>query len=122
MTVPVPTAVPHRFSEDLNYSQYAAVTHPCGPLLVLAGPGTGKTRVLTYRVAWLLDQGVPASAILMATFSCSAAEEMLKRALELAGRSLSRGRKLRGGTFHSIACSFLRQYGSHIGLSPKFVI
>ena len=118
----ISTTVPHRFSEDLNFSQYAAVTHPGGPLLVLAGPGTGKTRVLTYRVGWLLDQGVPSSAILMATFSCTAAQEMLTRALKLGGRSLKRHVSLFGGTFHSLACRFLRQYGPQIGLSSKFVI
>ncbi len=122
MTTIAPTSVPHRFSEYLNFSQYSAVTHPGGPMLVLAGPGTGKTRVLTYRVAWLLDQGVSPSAILMATFSCTAAQEMLTRALQLGGRSLKRGISICGGTFHSIACRFLRQYGPHIGLSSKFTI
>ncbi len=112
--------IPHRFAEDLNSTQYAAVTYLGGPLLVTAGPGTGKTRVLTYRVAWLLDQGVPASSIVMLTFSNSAAEEMLSRASKLAGRS-GRSAKLFGGTFHSVGCRFLRQYGHHIGL-PRFTI
>jgi DNA helicase-2/ATP-dependent DNA helicase PcrA len=112
-------APPHRFSESLNVIQHQSVTHPRGPLLVSAGPGTGKTRVLTYRVAWLLDQGVPSSAILMLTFSCSAAQEMLARAAALADRTKT---KLRGGTFHSIACDFLRQYGWHIGIDRHFTI
>ncbi|MGX9727841.1 MAG: ATP-dependent helicase [Candidatus Electronema sp. VV] len=115
MTACLPTL--HRFAEDLNSTQYAAVTYSGGPLLVTAGPGTGKTRVLTYRVAWLLDHGVSASEILMLTFSNSAAEEMLTRAVKLAVRSA----KLFGGTFHSVGCRFLRQYGHHIGL-PRFSI
>jgi DNA helicase II / ATP-dependent DNA helicase PcrA len=112
-------APPHRFSESLNVMQYAAVTHPGGPLLVSAGTGTGKTRVLTYRVAWLLDQGVLPSAILMLTFSCSAAQEMLARALKLAGRTKT---SLQGGTFHSVGCDFLRRHGHHIGLPRNFTI
>jgi DNA helicase-2/ATP-dependent DNA helicase PcrA len=112
-------AAPHRFSESLNVVQYQAVTHPGGPLLVSAGPGTGKTRVLTYRVAWLLDQGVPSSAILMLTFSCSAAREMLARAAALADRTKT---KLQGGTFHSVACDCLRQHGWRIGLARNFSI
>jgi len=115
MTACIP--IPHRFAEDLNSTQYAAVTYSGGPLLVTAGPGTGKTRVLTYRVAWLLDQFIPASSILMLTFSNSAADEMLSRAAKLAGRSA----KLFGGTFHSVGCRFLHQYGHHIGL-PRFTI
>lgn len=112
----------HRFSEDLNAIQYAFVTHPsAGHVLALAGPGTGKTRVLTYRVAWFLDQGASLDSVLMLTFTNSAADEMLSRATKLAGR-MSRKRKLFGGTFHSVANSFLRQHGHHIGLDRKFVI
>lgn len=111
--------VPHRFSENLNHIQYGAVTYSGGPLLVSAGPGTGKTRVLTHRVAWLLDQGASPSSILMLTFSCSAAQEMLTRAVKLAGRTKAR---LCGGTFHSVGQALLRRHGHHIGLPPNFSV
>ena len=76
---------PIDFREDLNDEQYAAVTAPPGPMLVLAGAGSGKTRTLTYRVAYLLSQGVKPHEILLLTFTNKAAREMLHRVQDLTG-------------------------------------
>jgi len=110
---------PIDFAAELNAEQYAAVTAPPGPLLVLAGAGSGKTRTLTYRVAWLLSQGVPPSEILLLTFTNKAAKEMLHRVEELTGYE---PRRFWGGTFHSLGNRALRLYGEEIGLSPRFTI
>ena len=85
---PLPTGLPPiDFRAALNDEQYAAVTAEPGPLLVLAGAGSGKTRTLTYRVAYLLSQGVRPGEILLLTFTNKAAKEMLHRVHELTGRS-----------------------------------
>ena len=76
---------PIDFRASLNDEQFAAVTAPAGPILVLAGAGSGKTRTLTYRVAYLLSQGVPPGEILLLTFTNKAAKEMLHRVQELTG-------------------------------------
>ncbi len=107
------------FKSELNEQQYAAVTSPGGYNLVLAGAGTGKTRVITYRVAWLISQGVPPSAILLATFTNKAAEEMVLRVERLLGGRL---RGIMAGTFHSIAARLLRRYGELIGYRPDYTI
>ncbi len=105
--------------KDLNPAQQAAVQFNSGPLLILAGAGSGKTRVLTHRVAYLIYQGASAENILLLTFTNKAAEEMLKRVDKLMG--LGKGRVM-GGTFHSFCAKVLRKYGSHIDIDPSFVI
>jgi DNA helicase-2/ATP-dependent DNA helicase PcrA len=117
---PAPESVPRiDFRAHLNDEQYAAVTAEAGPLLVLAGAGSGKTRTLTYRVAWLLSQGVRPGEILLLTFTNKAAKQMLHRVQELTGIEPQR---FWGGTFHSIGNRALRIYGEAIGLAPAFTI
>lgn len=107
------------FKAELNDEQYAAVTAPDGPALVLAGAGSGKTRTLTYRVAYLLHQGVQPHEILLLTFTNKASREMLERVEELTGVSR---RQLWGGTFHSIAQRILRVHGDLVGLQRNYTI
>src|SRR6187397_248614 len=85
--------------EQLNDEQRAAATHSGGPLLILAGAGTGKTTTLCARVAWLVTEGVPAERILLLTFTRRASRDMLTRAQAMAGGS---ARRVLGGTFHSV--------------------
>ncbi len=116
-------SVPPRLSLDyaqaLNPQQLAAVCAPDGPALVIAGAGSGKTRTLVYRVAYLIDRGVDPGTILLLTFTRKSAQEMLKRAGLLIG---SRCERVAGGTFHSTANVLLRRYGRSIGLEPGFTI
>jgi DNA helicase-2/ATP-dependent DNA helicase PcrA len=114
-----PDIPPIDFRAELNDEQYAAVTAPPGPMLVLAGAGSGKTRTLTYRVAWLLSQGVRGSEILLLTFTNKAAKEMLRRVEDLTGVE---ARRFWGGTFHSIGHRLLRMHGEIVGLEPGFTI
>ncbi len=107
------------YRQELNEAQYHAVTAVEGPLLVIAGAGTGKTRTLVYRVAHLVEIGVDPRSILLMTFTRRAAEEMLRRASLLID---NRCAKVAGGTFHSFANGILRQYGRKIDLSPGFTI
>jgi DNA helicase-2/ATP-dependent DNA helicase PcrA len=107
------------FRAQLNDEQYGAVTAEPGPLLVLAGAGSGKTRTLTYRVAWLLSQGVRPGEILLLTFTNKAAKQMLHRVQELTGIE---PRQFWGGTFHSIGHRALRMFGEAAGLSKNFTI
>jgi DNA helicase-2/ATP-dependent DNA helicase PcrA len=107
------------FRAELNDEQFAAVTARPGPMLVLAGAGSGKTRTLTYRVAWLLSQGVPPHQILLLTFTNKAAKEMLKRVEDLTGVE---ARRFWGGTFHSIGHRLLRLHGDAVGLEKGFTI
>ena len=107
------------FRAQLNDEQFNAVTAEPGPLLVLAGAGSGKTRTLTYRVAYLLSQGVKPSEILLLTFTNKAAKEMLHRVQELTG--IEPGR-FWGGTFHSIGHRALRIYGEAVDLPRNFTI
>jgi len=103
----------------LNPAQHAAATHGTGPILVIAGAGSGKTRTLVYRMAHLIEQGVAPESILLLTFTRRAAQEMLHRAGELtAGTS----RRVMGGTFHATANILLRRYGHHLGLGSNFTI
>ncbi len=113
---PTPAAIS---TEVLNPAQYAAVTHGSGPLLVIAGAGSGKTRTLVFRMAHLLEQDVPPESILLLTFTRRAAQEMLWRAGQLTGQSC---RRVMGGTFHATANILLRQYGHHLGLGSGFTI
>ena len=112
--------IPHiDFRAELNDEQYAAVTAQPGPLLILAGAGSGKTRTLTYRVAYLLTQGVSPGEILLLTFTNKAAREMLTRVEELTGVE---SRRFWGGTFHSIGHRLLRIHGEAIGVPKNFSI
>ena len=108
-----------RYAQTLNPDQLAAVTHTEGPLLVIAGAGSGKTRTLTHRAAYLVEKGVPPSAILLLTFTRKASQEMLRRATQLLDERCG---KIAGGTFHSFANATLRQYASHMDLDPAFGI
>ncbi|MDP0491785.1 MAG: ATP-dependent helicase [Verrucomicrobiota bacterium JB023] len=103
----------------LNEEQHAAVTSPPGAALVIAGAGSGKTRTLTYRVAFLLDQGVDPRDILLLTFTNKAAREMLERVRELVPQDLS---MLWGGTFHSIGNRILRRHAEELGFTKSFSI
>ncbi len=107
------------YAEELNPSQYAVVTSGEGPSLVLAGAGSGKTRTLIYRVAYLLEKGVRPEEILLVTFTNKAAQEMRKR-IELLLKSETRG--LWCGTFHHVGNRILRMYGQAAGLPPDFGI
>jgi DNA helicase-2/ATP-dependent DNA helicase PcrA len=104
---------------ELNAQQLAAVTAPPGPSLVIAGAGSGKTRVLTYRVAYLLEQGIPADRMLLLTFTNKAAKEMMRRVGDLLGQELP---ELWGGTFHSIGNRILRQHAGRLGFERDFSI
>src|SRR5919205_893973 len=95
------------YANELNEQQYNAVTATPGPALVIAGAGSGKTRTLTYRVAFLLEQGVPPDRILLLTFTNKAAKEMMRRVADILGGDLS---SLWGGTFHSVASRLLRRH------------
>ncbi|MCE7928207.1 MAG: UvrD-helicase domain-containing protein [Dehalococcoidia bacterium] len=104
----------------LNEPQKAAVSHGEGPLLILAGPGSGKTRVIAHRIAWLVkEMGVPPWRILAVTFTNKAAREMRERARHLLA---AEGIELHMGTFHSMCARWLRIDGKSIGISPDFVI
>jgi len=108
----------------LNPAQQAGVDHRGGPLLLLAGAGTGKTRVITHRVAALIDEGVPAWRILAVTFTNKAAGEMRERIAGLLGMQLDELRRTGPwiGTFHSICARILRRNGEGVGLSRNFAI
>ncbi|TLN00564.1 ATP-dependent helicase, partial [bacterium] len=107
---------------DLNARQLEAVTHGDGPVLVVAGAGSGKTRTLAYRVAYLIATGTDPSRILLLTFTRRAAEEMLRRASEIIGRSASANGRVWGGTFHATANRLLRIYGPAAGLEGDFTV
>ena len=107
------------FAAELNDAQAAAATHGDGPLLIIAGAGTGKTRTLVYRVAHLIDRGVAPDRILLLTFTRRAAQEMLNRAAKLVGTASTR---VHGGTFHATAHRLLRRFGPAAGLSGDFII
>jgi len=107
------------YEAELNPQQYTAVSSPPGPALVIAGAGSGKTRTLTYRVAYLLDQGVEPSSLLLLTFTNKAAKEMLERVRELIPQDLS---ELWSGTFHSIGNRILRRHAECVGLTRSFSI
>jgi len=107
------------FRENLNAQQLEAVKHMDGPLLVVAGAGSGKTRVITYRTAYLIDQGVPDSKILGLTFTNKAADEMRQRASSLLRRPLPPPLMR---TFHSFGARILRNEIHHLGYTKRFVI
>src|SRR3954470_8953170 len=103
----------------LNPDQLDAVVHHGGPLLVVAGAGSGKTRVLTHRIAHLIDEGVPPTAILAITFTNKAAEEMRKRVAELVGPV---AKAIWVSTFHSACVRILRAEADHLGYPRNFSI
>src|ERR1700719_4189393 len=106
--------------QGLNAEQGAAVTHTGGPLLILAGAGTGKTTTLCSRVAWLLSGGVSAERILLLTFTRRAAREMIQRARGLGERAAPNAGRVVGGTFHSVGHRLVRLHASSLGLAPRF--
>ena len=107
------------FAADLNEEQLAVAAAPGGPMLVVAGAGSGKTRALTYRLAWLVHNGVEPSRIMLVTFTNRAAREMLSRVEVLVKQKT---KDIWGGTFHHIANRLLRQHGKKLGISPDFTI
>jgi DNA helicase-2/ATP-dependent DNA helicase PcrA len=115
--------VPQRFSvnykQDLNPAQHEAVTSVNGPHLVIAGAGTGKTRTIVYRVAYLVELGVKPENLLLLTFTRKAAQEMLRRAAILLD---TRCERVAGGTFHSFANTTLRKHAALIGYEPNYTI
>lgn len=107
------------YEKELNSQQWKAVTCPPGPALVIAGAGSGKTRTLTYRVAYLIEHGIAPRQILLLTFTNKAAQEMMERVALLLGREIP---SLWGGTFHSIGNRILRRHASAVGYPQGFTI
>jgi DNA helicase-2/ATP-dependent DNA helicase PcrA len=107
------------YRKELNEQQYAAVTSGDGPTLVIAGAGSGKTRTLTYRVAWLVEHGVPPDRILLLTFTNKAAKEMLRRVENLLPTDIS---AIWGGTFHHVGNRMLRRHAKLLGYGNDFTI
>ena len=107
------------YATELNAEQLAVVENGDGHVLVLAGAGSGKTRTIVYRVAWLLEHGVPPDRILLVTFTNKAAREMLTRVQELLGNVPT---PIWGGTFHHVANRILRKYASKVGRTSSFSI
>ena len=118
-SAPITGSLSIDYKNELNASQYEVVTGADGPCLVLAGAGSGKTRTLIYRVAYLLEKGVAPEEILLVTFTNKAASEMRNR-VEALLKAKAKG--LWCGTFHHIGNRILRMHGSHIGLSSDFGI
>src|SRR3954452_8286170 len=114
---PVPLRID--YARELNEQQLAAVTALPGPSLVIAGAGSGKTRTLTFRVAYLLEQGIPPERILLLTFTNKAAKEMMRRVKDLLGQEMH---DLWGGTFHSIGNRVLRRYAELLAYKRDFTI
>jgi ATP-dependent DNA helicase PcrA (EC 3.6.1.-) len=108
------------YLSQLNESQLQAVTYSEGPSLVIAGAGSGKTRVLTYKIAYLLHQGFPPQSILALTFTNKAAREMKERIASIVGEQ--QARRLWMGTFHSIFSRILRSEASYLGYPSAFTI
>jgi DNA helicase-2/ATP-dependent DNA helicase PcrA len=113
------TSIHIDYAAELNEQQLAAVTAPPGPQLIIAGAGSGKTRTLTYRVAYLLENGIDPRNILLLTFTNKAARQMLERVANLLPIDAS---GIWGGTFHSVGNRILRRHGSAIGCNSGFSI
>lgn len=107
------------YEKELNQAQLEAVLHKDGPLLIIAGAGSGKTRTLTYKVARLIEDGVSPENILLLTFTRRAAREMISRAENILGSGLG---KITGGTFHSFANMILRRYARFADLKNNFTV
>src|SRR5689334_25393299 len=116
---PKSTSIHIAYAAELNQQQLAAVAAPPGPMLIIAGAGSGKTRTLTYRVAYLLENGVDARNILLLTFTNKAARQMLDRVANLLPVDAA---GIWGGTFHSIGNRMLRRHGSALGYSSGLPI
>lgn len=108
-----------RYADELNAAQLAVVEQIDGPVLVIAGAGTGKTRTLVYRVARMIEMGIPPGHILLLTFTRKSAQEMLRRASMLVGQ---RAEQVEGGTFHSFANLTLRRHAERLGYRSSFNI
>ena len=105
----------------LNDKQREAVEHDSGPLLILAGAGSGKTKTLTHRIAYLAqEKGVFPSRILAVTFTNKAANEMRERLVKLIGKEQTAQIKM--GTFHALCASFLRRYARYVGIEGNFTV
>ena len=111
------TGVGSELLRHLTPAQQAAVTHVDGPLLILAGPGSGKTRVITHRLAYLLEQGIPARQLIALTFTNKAADEMKNRLARLAPNQ-----PVWMGTFHRFCARQLRIHGALVGLTENYTI
>jgi DNA helicase-2/ATP-dependent DNA helicase PcrA len=107
------------YKRELNTAQYQAVTAGDGPILVVAGAGSGKTRTLVYRVAWLVERGVEPGSILLLTFTRRAADEMITRATSMLDH---RCQRVAGGTFHWLANKILHRYSRYVSLEPDFSV
>jgi DNA helicase-2/ATP-dependent DNA helicase PcrA len=107
------------YDRELNDEQREVVLEGAGPILVIAGAGSGKTRTLVYRVSRLIESGHDPSRILLLTFTNRAAREMLRRVESLLAVDM---RRLMGGTFHSVGNRLLRRFGSRLGLGANFTI
>lgn len=107
------------YQKNLTKIQQEAVFSPDGPTLVIAGAGSGKTRTLVYRVAWLVENGIPPERILLLTFTRKAAQEMLRRVEDMLEQSCQ---GVAGGTFHSLAYKILRMYGASIDLKSPLTV
>jgi len=107
------------YQAELNPQQFQAVSTVKGPQLVVAGAGSGKTRTLVYRVAYLIERGVDPRSILLLTFTRKASQEMMRRATTILDKRCS---MIKGGTFHSFANTVLRRYGTRIDYQPNFTI
>src|SRR5258708_29941882 len=113
----LPSAEAPGWLDELNEEQRVAATHGAGPLLVLAGAGTGKTMTLCARVAWLVAEGMAPERIMLLTFTRRAAREMLQRTRALVAMPAGSGGVL-GGALHSAAHRFVRLHASALGLAP----
>ncbi|MFT5171811.1 MAG: DNA helicase-2/ATP-dependent DNA helicase PcrA, partial [Candidatus Marinamargulisbacteria bacterium] len=112
-------SLPETFDQELNTAQKEAVYFDKGPLLVIAGAGSGKTKTLVYRVAKLVAGGIDPKAILLLTFTRKSSQEMLRRASTVLD---SRCQDVSGGTFHAFSNILLRQYASKLGYASNFTI
>ncbi len=114
-----PKPVPERIFKDLDEEQKNAVLNSKGRSIVIAGPGSGKTRVITYKIVHLISQGVSPSEILLMTFTRAAAKEMIDRARNVTGRDL---KEMIAGTFHSVSNHLLRKYAKLVGYENNYTI
>jgi DNA helicase II / ATP-dependent DNA helicase PcrA len=119
MPAPRSGSVAINYQGELNPAQFDAVTLSDGPVLVIAGAGSGKTRTLVYRLAYLVEHGVAPWNILLLTFTRKASQEMLHRASQLIDRPLQ---QVAGGTFHAVCHGWLRRYGSRLGYDTGFTL
>ncbi len=115
----VKNIVMKEITDELDPEQQSAVLDSTGKVVVIAGPGSGKTRVITYKIAHLLTSGIKPSEILLVTFTRAAAREMIERAQIVSKRDLD---GMLAGTFHHVCNTLLRKYGSSIGIKPNFTI